>query len=60
MAQMFDGGVEPQGLQHEQLYRLDRPERAFPPIVTRRLAGRQDRLIRQVILEILLQPLERA
>ena len=60
MAQVFDGGVEPEGLEDEQPHRLDRPEFAFPPLVARRPAGDPDRFLGKMFRKIPLDAFERA
>ena len=60
MAKVFDGGVEPEGLEDEQPHRLDRPEFAFPPFMARRLAGDPDRFLGKMFRKILLDAFERA
>ena len=46
--QVFDGGVEPEGLKHEQLYCHHRPEFTVPPTMFCLLARGQDQFLRQM------------
>src|SRR4029078_5283319 len=60
VAQVPDGGVAVDHLQHEQVHRLDRPEHALPPAVARAAAGLADRLVRHERPHVLLDPRQRA
>ena len=60
VAQVLDGGVEPEGLQHQQLYCRDRPEFTFPPIVALRVTGGHNRLVGQMCREVFPETIQRA